>query len=71
MLADIKGPHLDFLGGPTAFYTALSTWYTGQARLNTFKSHAVRLVRGNIFQNRTGQLTSLVKTARPGVDNKS
>jgi len=38
MLADIKGPHLDFLGGPTAFYTALSTWYTGQARLNTFKS---------------------------------
>jgi len=24
MLADIKGPHLDFLGGgPTAFHTAL------------------------------------------------
>jgi len=24
MLADIKGPHLDFWGGPPAFHTALS-----------------------------------------------
>jgi len=25
MLADIKGPHLDFLGAPAAFHTALTT----------------------------------------------
>jgi len=28
MLADIKGPHLDFFGGPTAFQTALVGVYS-------------------------------------------
>ena len=33
----------------------MSTWYAALAQLNTFKSHAARVVRGKIFQNHTAR----------------
>jgi len=55
MLADIKWPHLDFWGAPTAFHTALLAMYLEyELRFENFCIEANS--RGAAFSHTCGQI---------------
>jgi len=64
MLADIKGPHLDFFwGAPTAFHTALYTLNRNHSR-TSFSTQIVSYSR-HLCSRRDARVDNLTHAKRP------